>query len=82
MKPVMVRRQCCREEEQLTNVGQDSSTDPGENNILPANLLVVEEPVVVLVIDDVANVRPSDEDPGENGKAHDVSDEWLKNIRV
>jgi hypothetical protein len=61
----------------LTEFDQGGEPKPRCNDIFPFDLLVVEEPPNVLVSDDIADVSPSDVEPGKECEAGSVCTEWL-----
>jgi hypothetical protein len=61
----------------LTDVGQDDKSNDGDTNMLPSNLVVVEEEVFVLVTNDVTNEGPTDVAQRQDAESKDVGGKWL-----
>jgi hypothetical protein len=62
----------------LTENSNSSKRSPRGKNILPTNLLMIEEEVGVFVRDDITNESPADVEPDEEGQSDNVSRDWLR----
>ena len=66
----------------LTDFDQRSKSKPRCHDILPLNLLVIEEPPYVLVSDNVADVGPTNVEKGKGKKSGKVATKWLQSISL
>lgn len=71
-------------ETKLTEVDKDSESSPRRSNVVPSNLLVVQEVPDVLVSDDVSDVGPAKVNPREDSEAEDMGVDrlWRISTRV
>jgi hypothetical protein len=66
----------------LTKVAKGNKASPGSENVLPANLLVVEEVVSVLVSNNVSNVSPADVESRQGGDSGGIGPEGLSVVSM